>query len=275
VALMSFGVISLMDPPWLQELARPGIEAESRAYKHYGDDALVERNYARAIQAYSRSLEIKPEQVRVLLNLGIAYTLAGNTSRADQTLEKVRQMECSRFIKGVIYYNLGELRERQGRRTEAVNYYQRALVSGAEPDKAYRRLGTLYYDAQQYEQAREAFEKALASQQDLVRPYRDMLYRSLDIYEGDTVHLPIIEEQLAGEVRVEDLAPYDLEVIRQAQQTDSGIAKTHNHLCDIHARTGNVPEALAHCQASLRIWPGNPDATKMWALLQGLQAREP
>ncbi len=272
--LMSFGIVSLTDPDWLQELARPGVEAEARAYKDYGDAALREHNYERAVRAYSRSLEIKPDQVRVLPGLGLAFMLAGNLRRANEILESALRMESSRFNRAAIYYNLAELRERQGRLPEAIEYCRQALESGAEQDKVYRKLGTLYYKAKEYESALKAFEKTLASQLDPCRSYRNMLYRSLDSYENEATCLAIIEEQLAGNTTSADLGRFDLEIIQQLQQGDQDIAKTRNYLADICGRLGRIAEARAHCQESLRIWPDNPAATEMLTLLRSLQDRQ-
>jgi tetratricopeptide (TPR) repeat protein len=275
LVLMSFGIVSLADPEWLQELSRPGVEAEARAYKDYGDDALRRHDYGSAVAQYERSLEIKPGQVRVLLNLAIAYMHAGNAVRAAELLNSALQMESTDFIRGAVFYNYGELLERQGRRPEALDYYRQAVESGAEQDKVYRKLGSLYFDMQQYEKARDAFEKALAHQLDPCRSYRDMLYRSLDIYESDTTYLPIIEERLAGHTTPDDLAPFDLELIRQLQQSDTEIAKTHNHLGVICAQLKDTAEAARHFRRSLEIWPGNTDATRNLALLQRLQPAPP
>ena len=63
LGLMSFGVISIINPPWLQELSRPGIENECLTLKKYGDAALREHQYNLAAGQYRRALEISEAEL--------------------------------------------------------------------------------------------------------------------------------------------------------------------------------------------------------------------
>ena len=69
-------------------------------------------------------------------------------------------------------------------------------------------------------------------------------------------------------MRADDLARYDLEIVRRMQESDPEIAKTHNHLGLIHARLGNTGEAIKQFQRSLQIWPDNVDAKRNLQLLK-------
>ncbi len=272
IILVSFAAISTLDPKWLQELARPGIKAESGSYKDYGDNLLRERNYRMAIVQYQYALEIKPDNMGALVNLAITYGQAGNIQRGVKILKDALQKDTGR--RGTISYNLGELLEKQGNIVEANQYYEEALNSEVEQDLVCRKLGTLYLDSRQYEKARVAFEKTLAVQNDPAYLYQNMLTRSLTIYQDDTVNLPIIEELLARNISAEDLAPYDVEIIRQIQRNNPEIAKTHNHLGLIYSIQGDITRAIEHFQQSLQIWPGNIDAQRNLQVLQRLQGEE-
>jgi tetratricopeptide (TPR) repeat protein len=258
LALVSFGAISLTNPQWLQEWGHQGVQAESRAYKQYGDSFLHQGDYRRAIAHYQKSLQIYPQRVSVMINLAVAYMYAGFLPEADQVLRAASRLESNR--KDLISFNLGELMERQGKTEEAIRYYKEAIGSKVDQGLVYRKLGLLYLGTKRYEEALEAFEKTLANQTDVKLSYMDMLNRSLDDYEDDTVTLPIIEAQFSRGVSTEDLAPYDLKIIRHLQQTDPEIAKTHNHLAYIHAQRKDYSSAARHYQRSLEIWPGNIDA---------------
>ena len=258
LALVSFGAISLTNPQWLKEWGHQGAQAESRAYKQYGDSFLHQGDYRRAIASYRKALQITPERVSVMINLAVAYMYAGFFQEADRVLKAASRLESNR--QDLISFNLGELLERQGKTEEAVLYYKEAIGSKLDQGLVYRKLGLLYLGAKRYEEAREAFEKTLANQTDLKLPYMEMLNRSLDDYEDDTLTLPIIEAQFSRGVGTKDLAPYDLKIIRHLQQTDREIAKTHNHLAYIHVQGKDYQSAARHYQRSLEIWPGNTDA---------------
>lgn len=270
LVLMSFGVVAYLNPPWLQTLSRSGVVVESRDYKNLGDDALRRGQYWLAIPQYRKALEVKPDLGGALINLAIAYIKAGDGARGAQLLGDALPTETRRSLKGAICYNLGEWYEAQQRPQEALAYYQQAADCSIERDKIYRKLGSLYLALGQLPQAQAAFEQTLAAQSDPSLSYEYMLYRSLDIFENNPIHLAAIEEQLTRGISAPDLDRYDLDVIRQMQQHDPEIAKTHNHLGVICAQLGNLQQAHEHFQKSLEIWPGNPDAKKNLHLLQRL-----
>ncbi len=264
--LISFAAVSTLNPEWLQELSRLGIEAESRDYKNFGDDLLSQGNYRLALAQYQRAIEIKPDYADAMVNMAIAYGRAGDEARAIHLLERALHSEDS--DDGVVYYTLAEISEKQNKIDEAIRYCQKALDSGAEEHMIYRKLGTLYFTAKEYEKAREAFKNSLAGQTDLCFSYKRMLNASLSDYKDDSTHLPIIEDELAGDIDPADLAAYDLEIIRRVQQSDPEIAKTHNHLGVIYAIQGDITQATEHFQKSLEIWPGNTDALKNLKILR-------
>jgi tetratricopeptide (TPR) repeat protein len=268
VLLFLFGGVSFLNPKWLKELSRPGIRSESQSCKDYGDNYLRANNYSRAIANYERALEIRPDFTGASVNLAIACSRAGDNARAEGILKDALRLESGQ--KGVVYYSLGELYERQKKRDEAIRCYQRALDTGSPEDLVYRKLGTTYLAAEEYGQAKEAFEMTLASQTDLVTPYRNMLLRSLEMSEEDTVLVPMIKAQLARGIRSADLAVYDTTIIRSLQQRDPEIAKTHNYLGFVYARLGDSTKAVEQFEVSLKIWPGNTDAKKNLQVLHQL-----
>lgn len=73
---------------------------------------------------------------------------------------------------------------------------------------------------------------------------------------------------------LEQLAAYDLQIIRELQEQDPEIAKTHNHLAYIHVKRQDYVSAATNYQKSLRIWPGNSDAQRGLAYLSRMQQDE-
>jgi len=258
--LIAFGIISLSDPKWLQDLSRGGAEVESRWFRDYGDNHLRAGRYRLAIAQYERALQIEPDNVAAIVNQAIAYSRAGYVDRAEEILKDALKIET--YQQGVIYYNLADMLEREGRKDEAIRYYHQAIDVEPEPAYIYRKLGALYLKAEQYEEAREAFQMALETETNLTSSYQNMLRNSTSAFEDDTTNLRVIKSLLAGGVRAEDLTRYDPEIVGLMLQRDPGTAKTHNLLGLAYARLGDADAAIEHFQTSLQIIPGSRDVIR-------------
>jgi len=265
-SLISFAVISIMNPQWLQEWGRQGIDSEFRSNKNFGDSFLYQGEYKSAIANYQRALEIKPNQTGAMINLAVAYMYSNSHKNAAKLLREASKLDSN--LKDLILFNIGELMERQGKRDIALEYYKKTVGSiFIDPVLVNRKLGKLYLEAEQYEDALLVFENSLTHQLDINLLYKDMLWRCLDTYSNDTLTLPFIDAQLARGISPELLEPYDLKIIHQQHQTDPEIAKTHNHLAYIQVQIKDYSSARHHYLESHQIWPNNVDAQKGIAFL--------
>jgi len=271
LALMSFGAVSALDPPWLQDLTRGGRVMEARDCKTAGDAQLHQGLYSLAAAQYVEALRIQPDNLGARVNLAIAYSKAGLAEKAIATLEEALAQADGMTRTGVIHVNLADLYREQGHTAEAIEHYQLAIGDDVEQDLVYRKLGTLHLVEQRLEPALAAFQKALECQCDVRLTYRYMLRRNLEKFADHPEQRTAIERQLE-QIDTVELTPYDLEIVRQVQRSDRNIAKTHNHLGLIHYRLGHRDEAIAHFESSLEIWPGNTDATRY---LQALRQSKP
>jgi len=266
LALLSLAALSVSSPQWLEEYAQQGKEAETGAYKSYGDAYLHQGQYAKAIAQYQKALQLSPDRVSVMVNMAVAYMQAGHNGKAKQVLDGAATLETSRA--GLITFNRGELAEREGQPEDAIAHYEKAVGTIVEQDLVYRKLGLLHLAAERYDRALDAFENSLAVQLDPTLPYLDMLRRALDMYENDSVNLPIIESLFASGIGEKDMDRYDWEIIRQLEATDKEIAKTHNYLGFIHFKQGEYTAAIGPFRQSLAIWPGNSDAASWLQLAE-------
>lgn len=258
LVLISFGAVSAINPPWLQEISSKGIDVEARGAKNAGDTLLRQRAYTRAIPLYQHALEIKPDYVGATVNLAIAYRQIGAVDKAEMLLrDKLKEGEGRQ---GVIAFNLAELLEKQGKREEAFRYYGQTIGSSVRQDRVLTKLGTLLFEAGEYQRSLDAFMTALDFQTDPAAAYAHMLRRSLSTFEDDAVNLPIIEEQLTRKLSAEELARYDLDIIERRQRADREIATTHTLIGAVHARLNDPRKAITHFESALRIAPENVDA---------------
>jgi len=196
--LMSFGVVSSINPRWLQELSRKGIATESRTYKNSGDALLQNGHYQLAISDYQKALEIKSDNIGALVNLAIAFGRNGNWAQAYKILNDALLMEDVQ--KNVIYLNLGELYKNREKWNKAIDCYKNALAYKIDQVSIYYKLGNLYIIKKQYEDALDALRHSIA------------------LYKDDTLNLSIIEKQLADGINDSDIAFYDLKTIQRTKR---------------------------------------------------------
>jgi tetratricopeptide (TPR) repeat protein len=260
--LMIFAAISTVNPPWFRQLSRPGIEAEARNYVNYGDARLRAKQYKSAAAQYLRALEINPNQSTARVNLGTAYIQAGMPEQGAACLREVLEQPAGSRLKSTVYYNLGEMYEKLQRPDEALENYELAAAQGMRPDMVYKKIGMMRLALNRLEGAREAFERVLAAQLDPATAYREMLARSEDVLADMPEQLAVLAKLRADFQGLDSLAPFDLELIRQLQQTDREIAKTYNKIGYVSVQLNQLALAETRFEKSLEIWPGNLDAAR-------------
>lgn len=289
VLLMALGLVSGLRPEWIEGAARRGQDAEARAYKNFGDDALRRGDVLLALGQYERALEIRPDDLRVQVNRGIALIrMAGPQGRGETAatgeaaLRSVLRPDCPRVLRGVVHFNLGELCKVQGRRAEALEQYRLALAHDADPDRVGRLLGGLLAASGDIPGAQAAFEQALATRLDLATPYHQMLVRSLDAHEDEPALRAPIEAALAAGITAGDLERYDLAFIREQTERDPEVSRTLNDLGVMYIQQGQraaepavreraFAEALASFERALAVWAGNTEARENLARLRAMQ----
>ena len=275
VLLMSFGVITQVDPVWLQELSHPGKRVEAGDYKNFGDDQLRQKNYSAAITNYHRSLEILPDRLSVIINMAIAYRESGDYPGSARTLNEALASAESPILMALINYNLGELYEKQGRLDQARDYYTKALEGNFSQDRICSKLGDIHIAKQEFPQARAAYEQALEYRRNPAREYTEMLQEALDLYEDDPDELQVIEGLLSRGLTEADLEAYDLEYIRQLRRRDPTIASFHDHLGLVCVRLQDINSAITHFEQLLAIYPNNPNTINRLRELKRIQNQQP
>lgn len=242
--LISIGIISAMDPVWLKELNRSGIQTEASFYKDFGDRYMHRNEYGKAIEQYIIALCLKPDYADVIVNLAVAYIYTYSFEAAEDLLKESLALVGTQT--GVIYYNLGLLYERLGRNTDAIASYKQALGSEMSQWMVYRKLARLYVASGRIDDALAALKETLRIQTDPASSYRDMLYHSFHVYD-DAEHGPHIEKLMVRENWEQALSRrFDLEIIRGMNQQDPEIAVTHNELGNVYTQLGNFTLAAEH-----------------------------
>ena len=146
-----------------------------------GYNSAVNEKYDEAVSFYLRCIELDPDFDEVYNNLGIAYGLRGNTTKAIQAYEKAIELKPY----GVAAYNnLGAEYSIQGNYTKAIQAYEKAIELHPDFAGAYHNLGDIYYTQSNYTKAIQAYEKAIELYPDDIDNYNSLglVYRDKGNY---------------------------------------------------------------------------------------------
>jgi type IV pilus biogenesis/stability protein PilW len=135
--------------------------AASDALVHFntGVDFYHQRDYAKAIQAYQKVIEIDSGYAEAYNNLGIIYQEAGDFDRALSSYQKAIEVN-PKSEKAL--NNLGVLLYLKGHYDESIQAFQKALTFNANNIESHINLGILFKKQGQVDQAIESYHRALA-----------------------------------------------------------------------------------------------------------------
>jgi tetratricopeptide (TPR) repeat protein len=220
--LITFALVSLTNPPWLESLSRRGAAGEALSYSDRGDQLVRAGNHRAALFFYERALQADPTHVGARVNCAVAY---GQIGRHDEGIRLLRDALASRTrARGLILYNLAELQRLKGDKELALAGYKDALNAGARPELVHARMADILERSGRRDAAREEYRRALAAWKDPGVQYRNMLRQAYET-TSDAARVQAIEEVLGREITPADLARYDLEFLNGQIDRDPEVAR--------------------------------------------------
>jgi tetratricopeptide (TPR) repeat protein len=117
--------------------------------------------YDRAIEAFRKALELKPDLYGAWSNLGVAYRAKGEHDRAIEAFRKALELKPDLHE---AWYNLGVAYGTKGEYDQAIEAYRKALELKPDLHEAWYNLGVAYGMKREHDQAIEALHKALELQ---------------------------------------------------------------------------------------------------------------
>ena len=103
--------------------------------------ALEERDPVAAIDAYRRSLRLRPDCTEGWINLGRLFAESGDAAAARECFQTALGLDPA---EATAYYNLGVLAQDAGNESEAIEHYHRALALDPMLAEAHYNLATLF-----------------------------------------------------------------------------------------------------------------------------------
>ena len=140
------------------------MEPTNGLYWYYlGRTKYDENRFQESVDAFEKSLEFLPRNVRAEYNLGLAYAGKGFDDKAKEAYETAIAWQ-----KGTVhedpqpYLDLGMLLANQGHLKEAVPNLQKAVELDAQNPKIHEEMGHVYEQLQELSKAQSEFESAIA-----------------------------------------------------------------------------------------------------------------
>jgi tetratricopeptide (TPR) repeat protein len=102
---------------------------------------LEERDTVAAIDAYRRSLRLRPDCTEAWINLGRLFAESNDGDAARECFQSAIDLDPA---EATAYYNLGVLAQDAGKESEAIDLYRRALELDPQLAEAHYNLATLF-----------------------------------------------------------------------------------------------------------------------------------
>jgi tetratricopeptide (TPR) repeat protein len=102
---------------------------------------LEERDPVAAIDAYRRSLRLRPECTEAWINLGRLFAESSDAHAAHDCFRSALELDPA---ESTAYYNLGVLAQDAGRESDAIALYRRAIELDPQLAEAHYNLATLF-----------------------------------------------------------------------------------------------------------------------------------
>jgi len=136
-------------------------------YVQLGNGYYEQGRYGRAIDEYTKALDIDPNYAKAYDNRGVALAQEGNLTGAisDFTMAIANNPNDAEA-----YNNRGHVYARQGLYVQAISDYSNAIKIKPNYAKAYNNRGEAYYNTKKYDRARADVQKTQELRGD-VDPY--------------------------------------------------------------------------------------------------------
>jgi tetratricopeptide (TPR) repeat protein len=224
-----------------------------RAAYYYikGSERLAARDYEAAAGAFRESVDSDPNFARGYVELGASYYALEKYPEAEQAFKQamsIKEDSCAACGLGMIY-------RVQGRRDEAETSLRNSIKLDPKDSCPYNQLGRMYYDAEEYPKAIEAFEQELKLVPNAVSYhflanslyYNKRVEDSIASYQKATLIDPKFEKALLDLGRAYlDLRRYPqaTDCFQRAVKLDPEDQKAHSFLAVTQFISGNKQGAM-------------------------------
>ena len=252
--IIIFGILTIIQPVWLQNLSEPGKEAEAIDLKNMGDVFLKEKNYQKAITLYQTALEIYPELSSAYGNLAICYAQLGKADMAEDIIMGLIERLPERDYIG--YQNLGDMYFNQKEYDKARRFYQKSRRSHPFPAEVIKFIGFCSKELGEKEKALKYYNHSITEMTSFELLYRGSIKN--EIYKHREAEYSDKLKKLLNDANEKlNLSHYCEKALHYINSKDPEIAKIYNEIGIIYYQMGDIKSAKLSFERGLKIDPSN------------------
>lgn len=237
---------------------------EPEWYLQLGEGWLARGDAVKAVAAYERATQLKPQSARALQSLARALKASGQGARTAEVLRRAIQIAPS---DAASWYQSGTLAGEMGRTGEAIEKMQKAIALDPDLPGAYTTVASFHAAARQTDRAEAALREALrvdpcdAAAWDLAgrgMAEKGLFPEALFDFEKAIHHRPNFAPHLYDyALALSSASQFDRaqENVEAALRADPKLAEAHVLLGRLLVRKGQLPEAATEYGRAIRLRP--------------------
>ena len=256
------------------------------AYFALGNIFYKARKFQEAVGAFTKSLDIKPDDSFAVINIANSFQAMG---RYDEAEKYVLDYMAKGFDDSQLYFLLGNLKVHQNETDKAVAYFEKCLAGNSQSASAHNALAAIYLNREgdgDLSRAEEHLNSAAGINPTLMslryniaqlRERQNRLAEAADLYLQEIQDAPKSFKALFNLSRVYRLMGREDEEFGTLQKTieaEPEFPIAYFYLARIHIRRGqNFEEAIALTKKGLDLKPSPADLPLGYFLLADLYSR--
>jgi tetratricopeptide (TPR) repeat protein len=247
-----------------------------------GDRLFEAGQLDKAVAEFTRALALDPEHVNVRNSLGVCYARIGRMADAAAEFAKVASLSGGDFMP---HYNLGCALMSLGRRPDAEQALKRAAELDPTAPGIWFQLAALCRDENRMEEALAHLRRTVASRPQWLHAWRLLGSWLLDQgsdEEAMAAFKKALQLNAADAASLSGLAvaygrkEMNLEVAlslaRRSVQAEPGSVLYLERYARLLCQSGDVDQALIHCQRAVELAPEDPRIRDLLAQIAGAQS---
>ena len=141
------------------------------AYNNMGISLKDQGNLEKAVEAYKKSLSIRPNYAEAYNNLGICFKEQGKPEEAIDAYERALSINPDYAEP---HNNLGTVLKNKGKHEEALEAYCKAVLIKPSYFEAHSNMGVALFEQRKFDEAIEAYSKAISIKPDYAEAYNNL-----------------------------------------------------------------------------------------------------